>query len=179
MLSNSALLTDTYISPPRARQRLNGVAKLRLDYLSNHPEVLPILKEWFETEWASYYGPEGRGDAQTDLATYANGTNLPVGVVAFLNNEICGIAVLKSESIKSHSQLSPWAAAAMVHRNHRGRGIGTELIRAVEDEAKRHGYKEIYCGTSTATRLLERAGWRLMEQVLYDGENVSIYAKAL
>ena len=155
------------------------LAGLRLDYLSNHREMLPILKLWFETEWASYYGPEGPGDAQTDLATYANGTNLPVGVVAFLNDKVCGIAVLKSESIRSHSHLGPWAAAAMVHRDHRGRGIGTALIRAVEDEAKRRGYKQIYCGTSTAARLLERAGWRLMEQVLHDGENVAIYAKVL
>jgi GNAT superfamily N-acetyltransferase len=154
-------------------------ARLRIDYLSNHPEVLPILKEWFETEWAAYYGPGGRGDAQGDLATYANGTKLPVGVVAFLNNDVCGIAVLKAESIKTHSHLSPWAAAAMVHPGHRGRGIGAELIRAVEDEAKRHGYKHIYCGTSTATHLLERRGWRLIERVPYDGENVSIYAKAL
>jgi GNAT superfamily N-acetyltransferase len=154
-------------------------AALRIEYLSDHPEVLPILKEWFESEWASYYGPGGRGNAQRDLAAYANGTKLPVGVVAFLNNEICGVAALKSESINTHSHLSPWVGAAMVQRDHRGMGIGTELIRALEQEAKRRGYDQIYCGTSTATHLLERRGWRLMEQVEYDGDNVSIYAKAL
>ena len=154
-------------------------AKLRIEYLSDHPEVLPILKEWFETEWASYYGPGGRGDAEEDLVAYANRAKLPVGVVAFLENEVAGIAALKSESIKTHSHLSPWAAATMVHRDRRGRGIGTELIRAVEEEAKRRGYSRIYCGTSTATRVLERRGWRLIERVAYDGENVSIYAKAL
>jgi GNAT superfamily N-acetyltransferase len=154
-------------------------AKLRIEYLSDHPEVLPILKEWFETEWAAYYGPGGRGDAKGDLAAYANGSTLPVGVVAFLNDDLCGIAALKSESIKTHSHLSPWAAATMVHRDRRGRGIGTELIRAVEEEAKRRGYMYIYCGTSTATHLLEKRGWRLTERIAYDGEDVSIYAKAL
>lgn len=154
-------------------------AKLRVEYLSDHPEVLPTVKAWFETEWASYYGPGGRGNAQRDLTAYANGTGLPVGVVAFLNDEICGVAALKSESIGTHSHLSPWATAAMVQRDHRGRGIGTELIRALEQEAKRRGYTQIYCGTSTATHLLERRGWRLMEKVVYDGDNVSIYTKAL
>jgi GNAT superfamily N-acetyltransferase len=163
----------------RTLERLSVAAKLRIEYLSNHPEVLPVLKQWFETEWASYYGLGGRGDAQRDLAAYANGTRLPVGVVAFLDNEICGVAALKSESISTHSHLSPWAAAAMVNPAHRGRGIGTELIRALEEEAKRQGYCDIYCGTSTATHLLERRGWRLMEQVEYDGANLSIYAKAL
>jgi GNAT superfamily N-acetyltransferase len=154
-------------------------AKRRIDYLSSHPEVLPILKEWFETEWPSYYGPEGRGDAQADLAAYANGATLPVGLIALSNGDVCGIAVLKPESIETHPHLSPWVAAALVHPDHRRRGIGTELIQAVADEAKRHGYERIYCGTSTATRLLERVGWRLMAQVLYDGENISIYSKAL
>jgi GNAT superfamily N-acetyltransferase len=158
---------------------MDVAAKLRIEYLADHPEVLPILKEWFETEWASYYGPGSRGDAKDDLAAYANRTKLPVGMVAFLDNEVCGIAALKSESIRTHSHLSPWAAATMVHRDRRRRGIGTELIRVVEEEAKRHGYDHIYCGTSTATHVLERRGWRLMERVAYDGENVSIYAKAL
>lgn len=162
-----------------ALERLSVAAKLRIEYLSDHPEVVPTLKEWFETEWASYYGPGGRGNAQHDLTAYANGTKLPVGVVAFLDNEICGVAALKSESISTHSHLSPWAAAAMVRREHRGKGIGTELIRALEQEAKQRGYNQIHCGTSTAMHLLDRRGWRLMEQVVYDGDNVSIYAKAL
>jgi GNAT superfamily N-acetyltransferase len=153
--------------------------KVRIEYLSDHPAVLPTLKQWFETEWPSYYGPGGRGNAERDLKTYANGNTLPVGVVAFLNNEIAGVAALKSESIGTHSHLTPWAAAAMVRRDHRGRGIGTELIRALEQEAKRRGYEQIYCGTSTAMHVLESLGWRLMEQVVYDGDNVSIYAKAL
>jgi GNAT superfamily N-acetyltransferase len=154
-------------------------SKLRIEYLSDHTEVLPTLKAWFEDEWATYYGPGGRGDAQRDLTEYANDTGLPVGMVAVLNNEVCGVAALKSESISTHSHLGPWVAAAMVERTHRGKGIGTELIRALEKEAKRRGYRQIYCGTSTATHLLERRGWQLMEQVAYDGDNVSIYAKAL
>jgi GNAT superfamily N-acetyltransferase len=154
-------------------------AKLRIEYLSQHPEVLSTLKEWFETEWASYYGPGGRGNALRDLTSYANGRELPVGVVAFLDNELCGVAALKPESISTRSHLSPWAAAAMVRRDYRGSGIGTELIRALEQEAQRRGYNKIYCGTSTATGLLERRGWHLMEEVVYDGDNVSIYAKAL
>jgi hypothetical protein len=46
--------------------------KLRVEQLADHPEVLPILKEWFETEWESYYGPASPGDAQSDLVAYAN-----------------------------------------------------------------------------------------------------------
>ena len=152
---------------------------LRIEHLADHPEVLPTLKKWFEAEWESYYGPSGPADAQSDLSAYANRAGLPVGVVAFLGNELCGIAVLKAESITSHSYLCPWAAAALVMPDYRGKGVGTQLLCAVEELAKCLGYGRIYCGTNTAIRLLERRGWRFMEQGEANGENVSIYEKAL
>lgn len=153
--------------------------RLRIEHLADHPEVLPVLKEWFETEWASYYGPGGPGDARGDLLAYANRTELPVGLVAFFEDELCGVAALKSESIATHLHLGPWAAAGLVNRSYRRRGIGTELIRALEEVARSLGYSRIYCGTSTANRILEHLGWQFMEQVKYDGEDVSIYQKAL
>jgi len=154
-------------------------SRIQVEYLADHPEVLPILKEWFETEWESYYGPGGPGDAQSDLLAYANRGELPIGVVAFFEDELCGVAALKSESISTHSHLGPWVAAGLVCPSHRRRGIGTELVRALEHVARELGYDRIYCGTSTANRILERRDWQLMEQVKYDGEDVSIYQKAL
>jgi len=50
---------------------------------------------------------------------------------------------------------------------------------AVEELAKVLGYDRIYCGTNSATQLLERRGWQFMEQGEASGENVSIYEKAL
>ncbi len=154
-------------------------SKLRIEHLADHPRVLPILKEWFETEWESYYGPGGPGNAQADLLAYANRSELPVGLVAFFEGELCGVAALKSESITTHSHLGPWAAAALVSPPYQRRGIGTELVRALEEVARNLGYSRIYCGTSTASQLLERRSWQFMEQVKYNGEDVSIYQKAL
>lgn len=154
-------------------------SKLRVEHLADHPEVLPILKEWFETEWESYYGPAGQGNAQSDLLAYANRGELPIGVVACFEDELCGVAALKSDSITTHSHLSPWVAAGLVSPFYRRRGIGTELVRALEEIARNLDYASIYCGTSTANRILERQGWQFMEQVKYNGEDISIYEKAL
>jgi GNAT superfamily N-acetyltransferase len=154
-------------------------SNLRIEYLADHPEVLPNLKTWFETEWAAYYGGNGRGDAQTDLSAFANRASLPVGLVAFFGNELCGITVLKADSITSHKHLCPWATAALVIPNHRRKGVGTQLLAAVEELAKHLGYARIYCGTNAAMRLLERRGWRFMEHGEANGENVSVYEKAL
>ena len=138
-----------------------------------------MLKEWFETEWESYYGPVGPGDAQRDLVAYANRGELPIGVVAFYEDELCGVAALTSASMTTHAHLGPWVAAGLVSPSYRRRGIGTAMVRTLEEVAKHIGYARIYCGTSTAGHLLERRGWQLMAHVIDNGEDVSIYQKAL
>jgi len=147
--------------------------------LANHPEVIPELRQWFETEWPGYYGHKGPGNAEADLAAFANGDRLPVGVVAFHGRELCGVAALKAESFPSHRHLTPWAAAGLVKASKRGEGIGAQLLHALEQEARRLGFSSIYCGTATSESLLQRNGWEVMEQIEHEGERLGIYRKGL
>jgi GNAT superfamily N-acetyltransferase len=152
---------------------------IRIDYLAAHPEALPEIRRWLETEWASYYGASGPGDAEQDVKAYANRGSLPVGIVAFQDGRLCGIGALKADSIASHAHLSPWAAAGLVDPSMRGKGIGARLLAALEQEGRTLGFDCIYCGTSTASSLLERCGWELMERIVHDGNELGIYRKAL
>lgn len=152
---------------------------LRIEPLALHPEVLPVLQDWFESEWPAYYGAAGRASARRDLEAYANLAGLPFGVVAFRDGSVCGVAALKADSIAARAHLSPWAAAGVVRRDLRGQGIGEQLVLALEGRAKAMGYGRIYCGTSTAEGLLQRMGWRLLERVDHDGEVLGVYEKAL
>lgn len=146
--------------------------------LALHPEVLPILVQWFEAQWPSWYRT-GQGDAQRDLRAFSNQGSLPIGVVALRGGVICGVAALKAESIETHRHLSPWAAAGLVDPALRGRGIGLQLLSSLEMHAKELNFKSIYCGTSTAESLLQRAGWRHLERVIYEQKPLSIYIKTL
>ena len=152
---------------------------ISIEPLDAHHDLLPLLQTWFETEWPSYYGPNGPGDAEFDLRAFANRGSLPVGVVAFRNGSVCGVAALKAESIASHRHLVPWAAAGLVVPSLRGRGIGAHLLAALECAARELGYEFIYCATSTAQSLLERCGWQLLEHVNHEGERLGVYRKAL
>jgi GNAT superfamily N-acetyltransferase len=152
---------------------------LRISNLADHPEAIPVIRRWFEMEWAAYYGPGGPGDAEQDLVAYSSRRKLPVGLIAFYDDQLGGIAALKAHSISTHTHLGPWAAAGLVLPQFRGRGVGSRLLRALEEVAKGFGYSTIDCGTATAIGLLERNGWQFMERVRYDGEDVSIYQKAL
>jgi GNAT superfamily N-acetyltransferase len=153
--------------------------RLRIANLADHPEVIPVVRTWFEREWAAYYGPGGPGDAEQDLLAYSSRETLPVGLIAFYDDQLCGIAALKAHSLSTHPHLSPWAAAGLVLPQLRGRGIGASLLHALEEVARGFGYRTMYCGTATAIGLLERNGWQFRERVRYDGEDVSIYQKAL
>lgn len=170
------------VTPPSPNASSHGeemTASLRISKLADHPEAIPVIQRWFETEWAAYYGPGGRGDAEQDLLAYSSRDKLPIGLIAFYADQLCGIAALKADSIRTYTHLAPWVAAGLVLPQFRGRGIGSSLLRSLEEVARGLGYSTVYCGTATAMGLLERNGWQFMERVRYDGEDVSIYQKAL
>ena len=153
-------------------------SNLTIEPLAHHAEVLPVLLSWYEAEWPEWYG-SGQGDAARDLQAFSNEGSLPVGIVALRDGVVCGVAALKAESIPSHKHLSPWAAAALVNRALRGQGIGLQLLLALEGQAKKLNFKRIYCGTSTADTLLQRASWQHLEQITHEGKALSIYEKPL
>jgi GNAT superfamily N-acetyltransferase len=155
------------------------VSELRVQVhpLSSHPELRPTVQRWFTEEWPSYYDSSAR--AATDVLAYSKAEGLPRGFVAVLDGLPCGFAALKSESFPSHPELGPWAGAAYVPPELRRRGIGAALLAVVEAEAAFQGHKFVYCATGTSASLLQRAGWKLLEQVAHEGQNVGVYEKAL
>jgi GNAT superfamily N-acetyltransferase len=151
----------------------------KIGYLADHPEALPVLERLFQAEWPSYYGVGGPGNAHQDLVAYSTRKQLPVGLVAFVDSEPCGVVALKSDSITTHKHLSPWVGGGMVAPQYRRQGIGSHMASAIEAVARDLGFNVIYSGTSTANSLLIREGWQFIELVQYNGEEVSIYEKVL
>ncbi|MCG8490272.1 MAG: GNAT family N-acetyltransferase [Sneathiellales bacterium] len=156
---------------------------LQIDLLADHPEAIPILTAWFEREWTPYYGPEGPGDAESDLRQFCNQTELPIAFVAILDGEICGTAALKQESVTTHPHLSPWLAALLVTPEFRRQGIAERLIEAIEKKAKELGFHTIYVGTGegsgTPESALRKRDWEFMEKRPYFVSDVSIFRKTL
>jgi GNAT superfamily N-acetyltransferase len=131
------------------------------------------VRQLFESEWPDYYGADCPGVARRDLKAFANRGCLPVGVVAFRGGQVCAVAALKAESFASHGRLSPWAAAGFVRSSERGRGIGTQLLAALEREACRLGFQRVYCGTNTAETLLRHLGWQLMKRIVHERQELA------
>ncbi|MFQ5955865.1 MAG: GNAT family N-acetyltransferase [Kiloniellales bacterium] len=133
----------------------------RIVHLTEAAEVTPTLVRWFIDAWTPWYGPDGEGDAEQDLAACHSRDSLPICLVALgPDGEPLGTAALKSESAGSELGVGPWLAALLVGPVHRGRGVGTALIAAIEAEARRLGFPAIYVSTNVAEGLFRRRGWQ-------------------
>jgi len=174
-------LADPTVGPGSAPRQIatHHMGDITIEHLASRPELLPTIQSWFEAEWPGYYGPGGRGNARRDLLTYSNLSTLPVGLVAFFQGQACGFAALKSEPFPSHAHLHPWAGAAYVQPSLRRQGIGRALLVALEGQAAALGHTRAYCASATSASLLQRCGWKLLELVQHEGEEVGVYEKAL
>ncbi len=97
--------------------------------------------------------------------------------------EICGTAALKAESVTTHKHLTPWLAALLVAPESRRRGIGEQLIAAIEEKASQLGFKCIYVGTGegsgTPESLIRNRGWKFIEKGPYFVSEASIFQKKI
>lgn len=158
---------------------LPAAGQVTVSHLAEHPELIPLLQEWLEAEWPDWYGPRGPGKAEHDLRSFAQRERLPVGLVAFMGTDPIGIGALKPESPSTHKHLLPWAACGFVRPELRGRGIGGQLLTALQHEARALGFPCLYCFTSTSASLLARQGWELIEFVMHEDKPHGIYGKRL
>jgi len=134
---------------------------IRFRHLCEVPEAASTLEQWFIAEWKPWYGPDGAGDAASDLTACRSRDDLPICLVALdAEDEVAGTASLKSESVGSEHGVGPWLAAVLVGKAHEGQGIGTALVGAIEAEAARLGFATIYTSTESAKGIMQRRGWQ-------------------
>jgi GNAT superfamily N-acetyltransferase len=154
-------------------------AVLSAQPLARLPQLKPLVCAWLLSEWPGWYGNGGAGDLRGDVEAFAASVHqLPVGFVVFLGDEPVGFGSLKQASIDTHAHLFPWAASGYVVPARRGRGVGAFLLAAICSHARTLGHQQVYCGTSTATGLLRRAGWHEVEQVLHAGKPLTVFRSA-
>lgn len=156
---------------------------LKIEFLADHPQAFPILKTLFETEWEPYYGKNGPGNAEQDIASSANKTQLPIALVAICDGNICGTAALKMESVTTYPDIFPWLAALLVDPAYRCQGVAAQLILKIEALAKQLGFSEIFVGAGEKSGLseatLNKRAWKLLHKSDYFVSEVRIYKKVL
>ena len=155
-------------------------SKPRIIRLADAPEAVPRLARWFVEEWGPYYGPDGPGVAEDDLLSCCNRDEIPIALVAIdAEGNAIGTAALKSESVGSEPGQGPWLAAFLVGKDHRGNGVGTALVAAIEKKAGRLGFPTIYTSTDAAEGIYRRRGWQALNQVSSLRGPITVYRQDL
>lgn len=152
---------------------------MKIDYLADHKELIPILARWMHEEWGYLY-PEHTIEIRERLvAERSNKDRIPLTLVAIEDGKPVGTVCLMAHDMDTRPELTPWLASLYVEKNHRRRGIGARLVAAIEAEAARLGVKQLYLFTPDQENFYTRLGWSVTERIAYHGCFVIIMEKLI
>jgi GNAT superfamily N-acetyltransferase len=93
---------------------------------------------------------------------------------------ILGSASLIAHDMDTRPDLSPWLASVFVAEQHRGKGIGTALVRRVVQEAGMLGVANLYLFTTPDMYgFYARLGWTLIEHTHYRGYRQIVMTRSI
>ena len=156
-----------------------GMEMVQTAFLADHADTIPTLALWFQAQWPDYYAQQALSEIEQGFRVRMNRDRLPLGLVAFCAGELAGTIVLREQAIETHSQYRPGLGGLYVSAPLRGRGVGTELVRAGMVAARELGYEVVYTTTQVAGGILLRLGWEWKESILHRGEQHALYCCTL
>ena len=148
---------------------------ITIGFLADHLDTIPTLAKWFCDQWPDYYAGWSQAEMEQDFLEDASRDHLPIRLVAFDANEIAGTIVLRENNTETLPEFQPELGGLYVVESHRGRGIGTELVRVGMKLAHDQGYGIVYATTVAATGILERSGWEFVKTVIHSDGQLALY----
>jgi GNAT superfamily N-acetyltransferase len=153
---------------------VDRVGAMTIDYLADHPEVLPALARWQHAEWGHIRPGDTIEKRTARLESFSNRDCIPLTVVALEAGELRGAASLIPHDMETRMELSPWLAGVFVGEAYRRRGIGAQLVRRIMSEAARLEVPLLYLYTVHSERFYAALGWSLSERTSYRDQKIVI-----
>lgn len=117
---------------------------IEITFLADNLDAIPTLARWFRVQWPEYYAERTLADITQDFRLEAKRDGLPLRLVVFANGELSGTITLREQAFRGLPEYHPGLGGLFVVERHRGRGIGTELVRAGMNMAREQGYERVY-----------------------------------
>ena len=164
---------------PYLERERNGRRAVTIDYLADHPDFVPTLARESLDFYRTLLPEETLESRCAKLRAHRNKEALPLALVAHDGGEVMGMAALREHDLEGHDQLTPWLGGVFVRTQHRGRGIGSVLCRAIEEKARNMGFAMLYLFTIDQQRLYARLGWQHLQTASWHGAKIDIMTKRL
>ena len=117
---------------------------IEIKYLHDCQEHIPALAEiWYEGIRRQWVPNSSVVKTIEDLKTHAQIHDMPLAVVALMNNQPVGLACLRDDDGLSN-HLTPWLGSLAVHPNFQRRDIGAHLITHIKTLAKARHFESLY-----------------------------------
>ncbi|MBD3670108.1 MAG: GNAT family N-acetyltransferase [Gammaproteobacteria bacterium] len=150
---------------------------VKITFLAEHPEAIPTLAGWSQSEWGYLYPGRSQEDVEAAITQRLNTDRVPFTLVAHDEDELLGSVSLVENDMETHPHLSPWIASLYVREEHRGQGIGKQLLKATEERARAIGIKTLYLFTPKSEDFYRGLAWAHHECVIYRGHPATIMSK--
>jgi GNAT superfamily N-acetyltransferase len=147
-------------------------------FLRDQPQHLTTIAKWIHRQWWSETDTPIESIGRW-LNTHLGETGFPATFIAIVDSEVVGSVSLHETEAEDRPAYRPYLGALFVKPDHRGRGLGQALVRAVEAHARQLGYAVVYLNAADVTvGLYERLGWQVVERA-YGPKRLNIMRRVL
>lgn len=138
--------------------------------LSQTPALLPVVAQWYFSEWGAHVPTRTAADEHQRLEVFLHDAALPLLLIAVDNGEPVAAAQLKFHERTERPEREHWLGGVYVCASHRGRGLAARLIEDLMARAAALGVRDVYLQTQADDGgLYRRLGWEPLESVQHDG----------
>lgn len=140
---------------------------MQIDYLASYPELIPELTELLFAEWQDLYLAAGlsQADLAAALQERAVRDRIPLTLVAIEHGQLVGAGSIKLSEDGTRVGLTPWLAGIYVKEDQRGKGLGIQIVTALEQIARELGVPRLYLSADNAEHFYLKLGWQVLDKV--------------
>jgi len=147
---------------------------VRIDYLADHPEAVPLVAAWHHAEWHALLPGWTLAQATADLRRHTGRRQIPTTLVAVVAGQVIGSVSLLTADLDGWEHLSPWLASVYVVPEWREAGLGRRLVSRAVEEAGALGVEMLYLWTAGQEAYYTRLGWESFARTRHEGHELVI-----
>ena len=148
---------------------------MRLEYLADHKEFIPIIADWFHEEWGKLNPNRKKDDIILMIEQHLHKNTLPIIFIGLDDSQtLVGTVLLRREEMENFKNLSPWLSSLYVPADKRRQGIGAFLVWSLLEKAKEFKFEEIYLFTEKSEDWYKDLDWVFFKKAIHRTYPVTI-----
>lgn len=134
---------------------------IKIDFLKNHPEVIPELSKIWHEELGKLWMPDFSLEEIQSLYYEELSREMPLTYIALDGEVSVGSCTLQIDD-EVRPDLGPWIESIVLDPKYQKQGIGKMLLEVTSGKAKELGFKKLYLFAfdPDLTKYYQRSGWK-------------------